>query len=222
MKKIEEFFNEEASKHDDIFVKKMGMTEFYDEVEHQIEKCIRKSNILVLGCGTGLEIERIKNEAKVTAIDISEEMLAELRKKQLHKDLILKTICGSLLELDFGIQTYDLVLSCYAMHHFNEEQKISIYLKIYSCLINGGTFINGDLIEKSYEDEQIRLKDAEQVYSESNLPFASLHIDVPFCIEHEMEVLRKAGFNKILLEKEWSNTKLYCATKNTDNAFNFI
>lgn len=213
MKKIEDYFNEEASKHDNLFVTKMGMSEFYDEVEHQIKKSTRKNNILVLGCGTGLEIERIKNKAKVTAVDIAEKMLIELRKKQLHKDLFLETICGSLLELDFGIQTYDLVLSCYVMHHFNEEQKINIYKKIYSCLTDSGSFINGDSIEKSYENEQIRLKEAEKVYYEGNLPFASLHIDVPFCIEHEMKVLKKVGFNNIILEKEWSNTKLYRATK---------
>ena len=217
MKKIEDHFNEEAPNHDDLFARKMGMTEFYDEVEHQIEKCTRKSNILVLGCGTGLEIERIKNEAKVTAIDLSEKMLVELRKKQLHKDVILNTICGSLLELDFGIQTYDLVLSCYVMHHFNEEQKISIYSKIYGCLTEVGSFINGDIMEKSYLDEQIRLKDAEQVYSQRELPFASLHIDVPFCIEHEMEVLRKAGFYNTVLEKEWSTTKLYRSTKKSSS-----
>ncbi len=216
MKKIEDYFNEEASNHDDIFVRNIGLTEFYDELEHQIEKCTRKSNILVLGCGTGLEIERIKSSAKVTAIDIAEKMLDELRKKKLHKDLILTTVCGSLLELDYGIETYDLVLSCYVMHHFNEEQKSRIYSKIYGCLTEGGTFINGDIMEKSYVDEQIRLKDAEQVYSERELPFASLHIDVPFCIEHEMEVLKKVGFYDIVLEKEWSTTKLYRATKKRD------
>ncbi len=143
-------------------------------------------------------------------------MLDELRKKKLHKDLILTTVCGSLLELDYGIETYDLVLSCYVMHHFNEEQKSRIYCKIYGCLTEGGTFINGDIMEKSYVDEQIRLKDAEQVYSERELPFASLHIDVPFCIEHEMEVLKKVGFYDIVLEKEWSTTKLYRATKKRD------
>jgi tRNA (cmo5U34)-methyltransferase len=44
MKKIEDYFNEEAAKHDDLFVQKMGMTEFYDEIEHQIERCYKKSN----------------------------------------------------------------------------------------------------------------------------------------------------------------------------------
>lgn len=216
MKKIEDYFNEEAVKHDDLFVQKMGMTEFYDEIERQIERCNKKNNILVLGCGTGLEIERIKYSANVTAVDIAEKMLDELKKKQLHKDVILTTVCGTLLELDFGIHAYNLVLCCYVMHHFNEEQKINIYRKIYTCLTEDGTFINGDIMEKSYTDEHIHLKDAEKVYAESNLPFASLHVDVPFCIEHEMEVLSKVGFSDIVLEKEWSKTKLYRTTKRNE------
>jgi hypothetical protein len=102
------------------------------------------------------------------------------------------------------------------MHHFNEEQKTNIYRKIYACLMEDGSFINGDSMEKSYEDEQMRFKEAEQVYAESNLPFASLHIDAPFCIEHEMEVLSKVGFTDIILEKEWTRTKLYLAIKKND------
>jgi len=213
MKRMEDYFNEEAAKHDDLFVEKMGMVEFYDEIERLIDGCNNKNNILVLGCGTGLEIERIKCSTNVTAIDIAEKMLDELKKKPLYKDLILTTICGSLLDLDFGKHSYDLVISCYVMHHFNEEQKISIYKKIFNCLTDVGAFINGDSMEKNQEDEQMRYKEAEKIYMESNLSFGSLHIDAPFCIDHEMAVLNKVGFNDIVLEKEWTRTKLYRASK---------
>jgi 2-polyprenyl-3-methyl-5-hydroxy-6-metoxy-1,4-benzoquinol methylase len=212
--KIEDYFNEEAEKHDDLFVQKMGMTEFYDEIEHQIDKCPHKNNILVLGCGTGLEIERIRFCSNVTAVDIAEKMLIELKKKILYKGVNLHTVCGSILDFDFGIQQYDIVLSCYVMHHFNEEQKIIIYGKILNCLTSQGIFINGDSMEKDYETEQERLIQAEKVYKENNLPFASLHIDAPFCLEHELEVLTRVGFSDIVLEREWTRTKLYRASKN--------
>jgi len=45
------------------------------------------------------------------------------------------------------------------------------------------------------------------------MPFASLHVDVPFCFEHEKEVLRKAGFNEVELVRKWTNTKLYKCKK---------
>ena len=53
MKKMKDFFNDEALEHDDLFVKKMGMTEFYDEVEKTLNSCEHKSSVLVLGCGSG-------------------------------------------------------------------------------------------------------------------------------------------------------------------------
>lgn len=217
MIKMEDYFNEEAAKHDDYFVQLMGMAEFYDEIELQLEKSPKKNNILVLGCGTGLEIERIKFRANVTAVDIAQKMLEELKKKHFHNELSLATICGSLLDLDFGNQEYDLVLSCYVMHHFNEEQKLNIYNKIYSCLTSEGTFINGDSMEKNYEDERMRFEQAEMIYREHDLPFASLHIDSPFCLEHEFDVLKRAGFSEINLEKEWTRSKLYRAIKNDKN-----
>jgi len=213
MKVMAEYFNEEAKKHDDLFVRQMGMTEFYDEIERQLDKSLIKNNILVLGCGTGLEIERIRCKANVTAIDIASEMIIELEKKVLYPEVTLKTICGSFLDLYFGLEAYDLVLTCYAMHHFNEKQKIELYRNIRNSLTEGGVFLNGDSMEKSHYDELRRLQEAEQVYAEKNMSFGSLHIDSPFCWEHELEVLKKAGFTEIGLERVWTRTKLYRAKK---------
>lgn len=213
MVSIVDYFNEEATKHDELFVQRMGMSEFYDEIERQINKCPKKNNILVLGCGTGLEIERIKFPANITALDIAENMLKVLREKSLHKDVKLTTVCGSILEVDFGEQAYDIVLSCYVMHHFDEKQKINIYRKIYHCLTSQGTFINGDTMVDNYEEEYKHYKQAEKIYADYNLPFASLHIDAPLCLEHEFDIINKAGFSDIVLEREWLQTKLYRARK---------
>lgn len=213
MKTMSEHFNEEAKSHDNNFNNVMGMTEFYDEIERQIDKCENKENILVLGCGTGLEIERMKFKANVIAVDIAEEMLHELEKKQLFHEISLKTICGSFLELEFEEATFDIVLTCYAMHHFTEEQKLDLYGRIYKCLKKGGCLINGDSMVKTEEEESSCLRSADIIYREKNLPFGSLHIDIPFCFEHEKEVLKRVGFQEIMLEKEWTVTKLYRAMK---------
>ena len=47
-----------------------------------------------------------------------------------------------------------------------------------------------------------------------NMPFGSLHIDVPFCWVHEKEVLKNVGFSQIELVKEWTKTKIYECKKN--------
>jgi Methylase involved in ubiquinone/menaquinone biosynthesis len=212
MKNIADHFNEEAKNHDNFFGN-AEMKPFYDEIEIQINKCVIKGNILVLGCGTGLEIEKIKSKSKVTAVDISQEMLNELRKKNFHEDIELSTICGSLLDMDLGNNVYDIVLTCYVMHHFNEPQKLSLYSNIHKCLKSDGVFINGDIMANTKEDEISGYKAAENIYREQNKQFGSLHIDVPMYYEHELGILNKTGFNNVTLEREWTHTKLYRACK---------
>lgn len=213
MKRMNEYFDEEAAVHDELFVQKMGLKEFYDIVEQEINHCIIKDKILVLGCGTGLEIERIKHPSDVVGVDISEKMLDILKQKKLSPGLNLTTICDSFLDLDFGTNHYDIVLTCYAMHHFNIRQKHEIYQKIYRCLNENGVLINGDSMVLNMVEEEYYRKNAEELYEKENAPFASLHIDAPFCWVHEKEVLEASGFTDIRLVKEWTRTKLYKCRK---------
>lgn len=213
MDSIKEHFNKEAEKHDRFFLDDLGMKEFYDEIEHQLNRTNKKSNILILGCGSGLEVERIKFVSEVVAVDISENMIEKLKEKKLYEGVKLKTICGSFLDLSLGNDQYDIVLSCYAMHHFNETQKLSLYKKIKEALKSEGVFINGDSMAKSREEENERFKRAYEIYQEKNVPFGSLHIDVHFCYAHELETLKQAGFKEVVLERQWIKTKLYRAYK---------
>lgn len=213
MKKMKEYFDEEAAVHDELFVQKLGLAEFYDAVEQELNKCINKGKILVLGCGSGLEIERIKFPSAVTGVDISEKMLEVLKCKKLSEGLQLTTICASFLDLGFEEDEFDIVLSCYVMHHFNERQKLDIYKKIYRSLKKNGIFINGDSMAANMDEEEYYRQNAEKIYQEENLPFASLHIDAPFCWIHEKEVLTASGFTQINLVREWTRTKLYHCIK---------
>lgn len=213
MKKMIDYFDEEAKTHDDHVLNQMGTIEFYDEIEKQFDKCTNKKKILILGCGTGLEVERIKFQSNVVAVDISPKMLAELHKKIFYSDMSLKTVCASILNFDFGHNCFDIVLTCYTLHHFNIEQKREIFRKTYGCLLPGGVFINGDIMSKSMEEESQRFSFAESSYSSADLPFGSLHIDVPMTYQRELSLVKEAGFHQITLEKEWTNTKLYRCVK---------
>lgn len=212
-KRIEDYFDAEALTHDELFVEKMGMVPFYDEIEKTLNGCVKRDSVLVLGCGSGLEVERIHFPCHVVGVDISSKMVEVLSRKTLFDGVQLTTVCASFLEWDFGIRCYDVVLSCYAMHHFNEEQKQRIYRKIHSCLTPGGVFINGDTMAQNLQAEEAAMKEALAVYSSQDMPFASLHVDVPFCWEHERQLLQQAGFEKIELLKAWTHTKLYRCTK---------
>lgn len=127
-------FNKCDSDYDRHFYEDLGMCEFYDEIEKQISACEELKNILALGCGTGLEIERIKHPAAVTAIDISNGMLGELKRKKLYPKVTLSTIYNSYFNVQFEENHFDLVLSTYSFHPFTMQKKAQLYRKIYNCL----------------------------------------------------------------------------------------
>lgn len=210
---MESYFDNCASDYDRHFYKDLGMCEFYDEIEKQINICGKPKNILVLGCGTGLEIERIKHPAIVTAIDISSGMLGELKKKELHPEVTLNTICNSFFNFTFAENNFDLVLSTYSLHHFTLHQKAQLYSKIYSCLKENACFINGDTVCKDKDIEISFLNKAEEIYRGEQLPFGSMHIDIPLALDSELAMLSDLGFNSVTVERRWNTTALIKAVK---------
>ncbi|WP_160680373.1 class I SAM-dependent methyltransferase [Clostridium sp. C8-1-8] len=206
-------FNKCASDYDRHFYEDLGMSEFYDEIEKQIISCGKPKNILVLGCGTGLEIERIKHNSTVTAIDISPGMLEQLKQKNLHPTVALNTICGSYFDVPFAENSFDLVLSTYSLHHFKLEQKAKLYKKIYNSLKTDGYFINGDTACSDKATEITMLKLAEELYEKQQVPFGTIHIDVPLALDTERTLLSDAGFKSITLEKRWTKAALIKAVK---------
>jgi Methylase involved in ubiquinone/menaquinone biosynthesis len=211
--KMDIYFDKCASDYDRHFYEDLGMCEFYDEIEKQIDVCGKPKNILVLGCGTGLEIERIKHSAKVTAIDISAGMLAELKKKKLYSLIILNTVCGSYFDVPFAEKEFDLVLSTYSLHHFTVHQKAQLYHKIFNCLIAKGYFINGDIVCIDKNTENKLAIEADEFYQRQKFSFGSMHIDVPLALDTELSLLSDAGFNNISVEKRWDKSALMKAIK---------
>ena len=164
--------------------------------------------ILDLGAGTGLElIELFKKfpNAKVTAVDISENMLEKLKERD-FKDKVT-TICGNFFYVDFG-DNYDAVISTSALHHFLMKDKIDLYKKIYDSLKEGGIFLNSDKIVLTNQEEL----DAIDFFNE-NINVKP-HIDTPLSIEHEVEVLKESGFTEIeVSEVDKENYRLFKAFK---------
>lgn len=211
--RMDAHFDKCASDYDRHFYEDLGMCEFYDEIEKQVDTCGKPKNILVLGCGTGLEIERIKHSAIVTAIDISSGMLAELNKKELHPQVTLNTLCSSYFDVSFAEKDFDLVLTTYSLHHFTAQQKAKLYSKIYNCLKTNGYFINGDTVCRDKDTEIKLLNEAEEFYQSQKIPFGSMHIDVPLALDTELALLSNVGFNSISVEKRWNKTALVKAVK---------
>ena len=180
------FFNWKINEYDESHQEFMNTKK---ELADNLDKSAKR--ILDLGAGTGLELIHLFElfpDIEVTVIDITENMLEELKKRSFSSKV--KTICGDFFEVEFG-DNYDAVISTSALHHFKKEEKEQLYKKIYKCLKDNGQFINCDRIALTEEFEK------HQLYELENNIENYKHIDTPLTIEHEIEILKKVGFQEI-------------------------
>lgn len=152
--------------------------------------------ILDLGCGTGLELDKIwkrNPDIKVTGVDLCQSMLNKLLEK--HSDKPLTTVCQDYFQYDLGCGKWDAVISFESLHHFLPERKGELYQKIYHSLKNSSLFILGDYIACCEDEEEL----LRSVYLKKRKQFAIpdncfVHFDIPLTLEHEMKLLQNAGF----------------------------
>lgn len=152
--------------------------------------------ILDLGCGTGLELNKIwqKNpDIAVTGVDLCRSMLDKLLEK--HSDKRLTTVCQDYFQYDLGVSRWDCVISFESLHHFLPERKRELYQKIFNSLKEDTLFLLGDYIACCEEEEEL----LRSAYLEKRKKFAVpencfVHFDIPLTLEHELELLQNAGF----------------------------
>ena len=200
---MRQFFNRKIDSYDDthqkfMLTKKDLIDSFYNGEEE----------ILDLGVGTGLELIHLfelNDDVKVTAIDISEEMINKLKERPFgHK---VKALCGDFFEVDFE-GPYDAVISTSALHHFIKDDKLRLYKKIYKCLKENGQFVNSDKIALSNEEEKQLL---DEYYQYKDI---KAHCDTPLSCESEEQLLKEAGFKDIeIKETDADNYRLIKARK---------
>ena len=82
--------------------------------------------LLDLGCGTGLELDRIFArwpELAVTGVDLCAAMLEKLRAKHAGRRLELR--CADYLAMDLGAEQYGAVVSVESLHHLPRSKSWS-------------------------------------------------------------------------------------------------
>jgi tRNA (cmo5U34)-methyltransferase len=118
-----------------------------------IELSSANPRIIDLGCGLGdvtAEIVKLKPDVEVLMLDFSDEMIR--RSSERFRDN--KNITVVKQDLNQGIsgitdeREFDAVVSCFALHHVEFENRIKLYSDIRAILKERGLFINGDLFKE--------------------------------------------------------------------------
>ncbi|KAF1290327.1 methyltransferase type 11 [Enterococcus sp. CU9D] len=171
--------------------------------------------LLDIGCGTGLELNSIYRKypkIKVTGIDLSEDMLNQLRAKYNNKDINL--IADDYFEHSLKKEVYDVALSVQTLHHFKYEKKKKIYGKLFNTIKAGGYYIECDYMASCIEEEQLCLELYEYKHNKFNIPEDEfIHVDIPLTLEHQIELLKSAGFSDVSVLYENGGTKIIRANK---------
>ena len=171
--------------------------------------------ILDLGCGTGLELEFYfprNPAARVTGIDLSREMLEALKRKFPDRDLDMRR--GSYLELSLEEAEYDAAISVESLHHFPPAEKLGLYRRLLSALKPGGCFILADYFAADDAEEESFFRELRELKQREEVPEDTLvHFDTPLTREHEMALLREAGFASAEIMGNWEATALIRAVR---------
>ncbi len=205
----------------DFFTKRLdGYEEHMSDLEKSYQMFadilpLKCRKVLDLGCGTGLELDKIwqKNpDIEVTGVDLCQSMLNKLQEK--HSDKPLTTICQDYFQYDFGNGKWDAVISFESLHHFLPERKIDLYRKIFHSLKDGGIFILGDYIACCDEEEEL----LRGVYLKKRTlsPVAEncfVHFDIPLTLDHEKELLQNVGFTIEEVLRNPDNATIITAAK---------
>ena len=198
MEKMQDFFARRVNGYDDHMLNEVkGARGGYARMAELIPD--NTYRLLDLGCGTGLELERIFKRfpnISVTGIDITKEMLDKLNEK--YKDKRITLINGDYFETDLEDHIYDTAVSFQTMHHFGHEKKTELYRKIFNSLKEGGCYIECDYMVDTQEEEDHWFAENKRLRRELGIAENEFyHYDTPCTVQNQIKMLLKAGVVKI-------------------------
>ena len=215
LEKMSEFFENRIDGYDEHMLKNIESAEefyFFTAGNLPMEQ---NCNILDLGCGTGLELEKyfeLNPYAKITGIDLSQGMLEVLKAKFADKEI--KLICNSYFDVPLGERIFDAAVSVESLHHFTKEEKIPLYSKLCKAIKENGYFVLTDYFSLSEDEEDKHFKEFQKLKKEQGITDKEFyHYDTPLTVKHETEALLEAGFSSVEVLNSWGATytlKAYC------------
>ena len=104
--------------------------------------------VVDLGAGTGfLTFPIAELGAEVTAVDVSPKMLAELAQSTAQRPTLnISSVTADLATFDLPPASVDVVVSCYALHHLTDRDKIRLLNRARVWLRPGGRLVIADMM----------------------------------------------------------------------------
>ena len=208
LERMDEFFNKRLDGYEEHQLNEINSAKEFYPFTADCLPVKDNAAVLDLGCGTGLELHyyyQLNPTAKVTGIDLSEDMLRALKKKFADKKPVI--IQGSYFDVPFGKVRYDAAVSVESLHHFTKAEKIPLYEKVYQALVPGGCFILTDYFAPSDEEETFFRQELLRLKKEQGINDSEFyHYDTPLTVEHELQALQEAGFSKVEILGQWGAT----------------
>ena len=187
--------------------------------------------VLDLGSGSGRitnEILKMDNNAEVFLVDGSSEMLetAESHLKYGKIHLINKTF-QDLINSDNFESDFDFIISSLAIHHLSTQEKESIFKYIYNHLIEGGFFLNMEVIlpistslEEWYlilwqewiQENEIKLG-LEKSFKHLPLQYKNNPDNHPDSLESQLDALKRIGFKNVDCHYKYGIFSIYGGEK---------
>lgn len=106
----------------------------------ELNGCLKpNSEILDIGCGAGVPVDKylVSKGHRLTGVDISEKQI-ELAKVNVPQ---ASYSVGDMLKVKYRADSFDAVVSFYAIFHIPKERHLEIFKKIYDLLKTGGFFL---------------------------------------------------------------------------------
>jgi ubiquinone/menaquinone biosynthesis C-methylase UbiE len=178
----------------------LGLFEKYDEIMEEIRCMIighKAEDVLDIGCGTGNLCGSLSSKINVVGMDQSLEMLLQAKRK--YENMKLKL--GNFLDKPYCTNHFDIVVSTFAFHTLNYEEKKIALNHMLEFLNKSGKIIIGDFM---FVNESERVKYKEKLCSQQKDDLWEVIESRHYTdVENFTEYVRSMGLN--IKYKHWIN-----------------
>ena len=132
----------------------LGLFSMYDEILADIRNKIiqyKAKNVIDIGCGTGNLCGELSGSIQVLGIDQSLEMLLQAKNKYSKMNLKL----GNFLDEPFIKNSADIVVTTYAFHSLNDEEKKIAINNMTQYLKDSGKIIIVDFMFNNEKEREL-------------------------------------------------------------------